>query len=271
MKSMSVFDYESYRAFIRNRVDSMPRKGHGQFRRIADFLGIQTSMLSQIMAGHREMNAETAALLCEFFGLNDLESDYFLCLVQLERAGNNRLRTQLRRQLKTLHAKSAEVEKRIPKVRELDDTAKATFYSQWYYSGIRLLTSIEEMNSIDALARRTRLPRNVVARAVEFLLSQGLCVSKNGMLSYGPQSTHIGADSSLVTRHHLNWRLKAMENLEGLKPSEIAFTSPVVVSAKDAEVIRRKLLDAIEDCVKIVDQSPSERLMCFNLDWVEIE
>ncbi len=269
---MSVFNFENYRAFIRNRVDSMPRKGHGQFRKMADFLGIQTSMLSQIMAGFREMNAETAASLCEYFGLNDLESDYFLCLVQMERAGNSRLKAQLRRQLKALHAKSAEIEKRIPKVHELDDTAKATFYSQWYYSGIRLLTAIDEMSSIDALARRIRLPRNVVARAVEFLLANGLCVNnKDGRLSYGPRSTHVGADSPLVTRHHLNWRLKTIENLEGLKPDEIVFTSPVVVSSADAVVIRRKLLDAIEGCVKLADQSPSERLMCLNLDWVEIE
>jgi uncharacterized protein (TIGR02147 family) len=268
---MSVFEFENYRAFIRSRVDSMPRKGHGQFRKMADFLGIQTSMLSQIMAGHREMNPETAASLCEFFGLGDLESDYFLCLVQIERAGNARLKAQLRRQLKSLHTKSAEVAKRIPKDRELDDTAKATFYSQWYYSGIRLLSSIDEMSSIDAIAKYARLPRSLVVRAVEFLLANGLCVSKNGRLSYGPQSTHIGADSPIATRHHLNWRMKAMENFEGLKASEIVFTSPVVVSAADAEIIRRKLLDAIEDCVKVVDQSPSERLMCLNLDWVEIE
>jgi uncharacterized protein (TIGR02147 family) len=268
---MSVFNFEDYRAFIRKRVDAMPRKGHGEFRKMAEFLGIQTSMLSQIMAGHREMNAETAASLCEYFGLNDLESDYFLCLVQIERAGSARLKAQLRRQLEMLHARSAEVEKRVSKTHELDDTARATFYSQWYYSGIRLLTAIEGMTSIDAIVQRVRLPRGAVARAVEFLLSHGLCQSKNGKLSYGPQSTHIGANSPLVTRHHLNWRLKAMENLEGLKPSELVFTSPVVVSVKDAEIIRRKLLDAIEDCVKVVDQSPSERLMCLNVDWVEIE
>jgi hypothetical protein len=61
-----------------------------------------------------------------------------------------------------------------------------------------------------------------------------------------------------------------MEGFEGLGPSELLFTSPVAVSRKDAEVIRRKLLDTIDEWAKIADRSPSEKLMCLNIDWIEI-
>lgn len=268
---MRVSDFKNYRDFIRYRIEQSPRKGHGQFKKMADFLGIQTSMLSQIMAGHREMNAESASLLCEFFGLNDLESDTFLCLVQLARAGNSRLKAQLERQLKVLRTQSEKVEKRISKERELDEATKAVFYSQWYYSGVRLVTALDGCNTVDAISERLRLPRSQVTRVVEFLVENGLCAYRDGKLQYGPQSTHVNADSPLVARHHSNWRLKAMENFEGLNSSELVFTSPVAVSQKDALTIRRRLLETIEDWARISDQSPSERLMCLNIDWVEIE
>jgi uncharacterized protein (TIGR02147 family) len=268
---MRIFEFKDYRAFIRHHVEQLPHRGHGQFKKMADFLGIQTSMLSQIMSGHREMNAESASLLCEFFGLNDLEADIFLCLVQLARAGNARLKAQLERQLASLRAQGGKIEKRITKERELDEATKAIFYSQWYYSGIRLSTALPGCDTIEAISDKLRLPRGLVSRVVEFLVKNGLCVDRGGNLTYGPRSTHVNAESPLVARHHMNWRLKTMENLEGLKPWELVFTSPVAVSQKDAEAIRRKLLDAVDDWAKIADQSPSERLMCLNLDWVEIE
>jgi uncharacterized protein (TIGR02147 family) len=267
---MRISDFKDYRVFIRHRIEQLPRKGHGQFKKMADFLGIQTSMLSQIMAGHREMNAESASLLCEFFGLSDLESDIFLCLVQLARAGNPRLRTQLERQLKALYVQNEKIEKRIPKERELDESTKSVFYSQWYYSGIRLATALDGCNTVEAISDRLQLPRALVTRVLEFLVNNGLCVQNDEKLSYGPQSTHVSAESPLVTRHHANWRLKTMEGFEGLGPSELLFTSPVAVSRKDAEVIRRKLLDTIDEWAKIADRSPSEKLMCLNIDWIEI-
>jgi uncharacterized protein (TIGR02147 family) len=268
---MQVYDFKDYRAFIRDRLERLPKKGHGQFKKMAEHLGIQTSMLSQIMAGHREMNSESASLLCEFFGLNDMESDMFLCLVQLARAGNTRLKAQLERQLRTLRTQSEKIEKRISKEKELDEATKAIFYSQWYYSGVRLVTALDGCDTVDAISTRLRLPRAQVARVVEFLVNHGLCVSQNGKLSYGPQSTHVSADSPLAARHHANWRYKAIENFEGLKPWELVFTSPVAVSQKDATLIRRQLLDVVDQWAKIADQSSSERLMCLNLDWIEVE
>ncbi len=268
---MQLFECKDYRAFIREWVKSQPRNGHGQFRKMAEFLGIQTSMLSQIMASHREMNAETASSLAEFFSLNELESDYFLCLVQLERAGNQRLKSQMKRQLEKLHEQSQKIEKRISKTRELDEPTKAIFYSQWYYSAVRLVTALKGIDTIEAIAERLRLSRAQVARVTRFLVKHGLCVYNGDKLHYGPQSTHVSAESPLAARHHLNWRLKAMENLEGLKSTELVFTSPVAVSKKDAELLRSRFLEMIDEWAKVVDHSPSEQLMCLNIDWVEIE
>ncbi len=268
---MSVFDFDHYRDFIGHWIEKQPRGGYGQFKKIAVYLQIQTSMLSQVMSGDRELSVEAASALCEYLGLNELESDYFLTLVLYEKAGTERLRQQLKKQLSRVRKQGTEIKNRMPKHVELSESAKATFYSHWYYSGIRLSTAIQGLHSMDALASRLGLPLSLVVKVSEFLVENGLCVMKDDGIHVGPQGTHVASDSPLINRHHSNWRLKAMECFEGLRSDELVFTGPAVISKKDGEKIKAMLLDVIDRWGKVVDQSGSEKLSCLNIDWVDIE
>lgn len=267
---MKVFEFTDYRQFIRFRVESTPGGGRGQYRRIAEHLDIPTSMVSQVMSGARELNLELASLLAEYFGLTDAEADYLLNLVELERAGNPSLRARLRKRLELARKKGMELSQRIEHERTLSEREKLVFYSQWYYSGIRLLTSIEGRNSLNAIADDLRLPRTLVGQVVEFLLSTGLCIEEKGKIRIGPKSTHVGNDSPMVIRHHMNWRLKSMSQMKEPREHEVIFTGPVTLSLEACHEVKKRLLHLIDDWGKIVDSSKEEKLACLNIDWVEI-
>ena len=267
---MKVFDFNDYRDFIRARVESSPKKGHGQYRKIAEFLDIPTSLVSQIMSGIRELSLESASLMTEYFALSDLETDYFLNLVELARAGNPSLRSKLQRRLKEAQEKGLQINQRISHEKSLSEQESQQFYSQWYYSGVRLLTSVDSMSSPQAIAEALRLPVQTVLQVVDFLVQTGLCVENKGRLSIGARSTHVGNDSASVIRHHLNWRMKVMSQMTRPKDHELIFTGPVTLSREARSEVKKRILALIEEWGQIADQSKEEVLCCLNIDWVDI-
>jgi uncharacterized protein (TIGR02147 family) len=265
-----LFDYDDYRKYLKDFMAALPNHGYGQLAKIARAISLNPSTLTLVLQAQKDFTAEQANDLCEYLEMTELESEYFLNLVALSRAGKSNLQTRLRNQLARIKKRSKELKNRIPPKAELSEEAKAVFYSQWYYSGTRLLTSIEGHNTPEKIAERLGISRVVVKQVLEFLTFTGLCIEEKGNYQMGPQSTHLGSDSPLIARHHQNWRLRAIEKADRISGEELMFTSPVSVSKTTAPQVRRILVEAVEDCFKIIDPAPCEELACLNIDWFKL-
>ncbi len=269
--SMEIFENDDYKAIVTGLVSEMPKKGRGQWTKMAQHLGLHNVVLSQIYRGDKQLTVEQAWDTAEYLGFSELESEYFLLLVQKSRAGNFRLEQYFEEKIKEVRTKSLDLKKRLKQDKELTEETRAIFYSNWYYSGIRLGTDSPEINTVEELSRRLDLPLNLVKRVVDFLLQNNLCVKENNKLSMGPARIHIGADSPLVTRHHMNWRLKAIEKMSSVDHrNEMFFTGPYSLSKSLLPKIRKHLVQVIDQCTSDVVESESETLACLNIDWFEI-
>ncbi len=265
----SFFAFRNYKSLVLNLLAAMPREGYGQFRKIAEHLNVNSVIVSQIFKGDRNLTLDQALELGFYFGFSKLETEYFLVLVQIERSGSHRLKVHLENQLQEIREKSQELKERLPHDKVLTEETKAIFYSTWYYSGIRLLTGVEGMNSVDAIAEHLALPRATVKRVAEFLVAHGLCLEENGKLRMGPQLTHLEASSPLLTRHLTNWRLRGLQNLEPPSSDELFYSAPMVLSTNDVMWVRERLIEVIEAVLARVKNSESERLTCLNIDWFD--
>ena len=152
---------------------------------------------------------------------------------------------------------------------QLSDDDKGIFYSNWYYSGVRLLTSIEGYQTVDAIAEYFGLTRARVGEIVAFLLKTGLCVQTDGLIRMATKSTHVDHKSEFVNSHRRNWREKAREKFTEPDAHDIFYSSPVSLSKKDTELFRKELLKLIKSFSKQVEESPEQMLMCLNIDWFE--
>ncbi len=267
---MNIFEFEDYRSYIKKRLKIAPKKGHGQALKIAKALEISTALVSQILSGQRQMSLEQGSLLCEYFGFDPAETEYFLLLVQLERAGNPSLRKVLSRQMD--RAKESSKKKmdcaNIAKI--ISDEEKITFYSEWYYYAVRQATTIPGLNTAEAIAAYLNIPTKAANEALNFLIQAGLCLEENEKASIGPNKAHIDSDSLFAKMHHSNWRHKALERIKHPHPEKLHYSSPFTLSKKDCDKVRKKMLIAIEEVEKIVDPSSSEELMCLNIDWFKV-
>jgi uncharacterized protein (TIGR02147 family) len=271
-KQSDLFEYQDYRLFMRDHLATRPNGGRGQLTRIAEHLNTSSVLVSYVFNGSRDFSPEQALEVAEFLGLSDIESDYFCLLVQLARAGTHKLQMKIKAQLKKLRGEAQNFKARVAQDLELTDEAKARFYSSWAYSGVRLASSVESLQSVDAIANRLQLSRAHVREVLEFLIQYGLCIQDgNGGYRMGPKRTHLETSSPLITRHHTNWRLKAIENMEDAIPEEFFYSGPMAVSKDVMAELRKDIADLVLNMVKKVGESPSEELACLNIDFFKLK
>jgi hypothetical protein len=63
------------------------------------------------------------------------------------------------------------------------------------------------------------------------------------------------------------WRLKGFQKMESTDKENLFFTCPIVCSKKSVELLRKKTLKFIEEVLAEIKDSPSEELVCLNIDW----
>ncbi len=263
---MRIFDFDSYKKFIVARIDASPKGGRGQVRLIASHLRVHTSLISQIVRGSKHLTLEQAVDLAAYFGLNPIETDYLLTLVEWERAGSTALKKFFLEKRERLLRQSKKVSALFSKSQSLSESQRAIFYSQWYFSAIRLLTDIPAFQTREAIAEHLKLSQATARAAVDFLLSAGLVVEKKGVLECGPTWTFASDGTPHAARHHTNWRLKALERIEQRREHEVQITLPVTLSVKDRAKLRKMIFKFVEESKELVESSPAEVLSILTLD-----
>jgi uncharacterized protein (TIGR02147 family) len=266
----SVFEAPDYKAFLQGWIKERPKGGRGESRRMAEQLGVSTTLVSQVINGEKHFTMETASDLCDHMRLSERETDHFMLLVDLARAGSEGLRRRLRRRVDQSRMTARKLSERVEKDRDLTNEQSSIYYSHWVYTGVTNLMAVESHLTIDQLAERLQAPAHLIGRVMAFLLESGILINKNGTYEVGVKLTHIGADSPLVVKHHQNWRLRGFDRMPYAHESktDLFYTAPMSLSQEVAEKIRADLPAYIERIVnKWVGPSTSEVVRCLNIDW----
>lgn len=266
---MNVFDYQSYKEYVNEWIKNQANGGHGQLRQMALELGVNSVIMSQVFRGTRNLSAEQAVEVAKYLELSTLAQDYFLLLVQKERAGSHELQAVYERQIVEVRAAAQSLKNRI-KNQKFSDESKATFYSRWHYSAIRLGLSIPKLSTTNAIADHLGIERSTVNQVIEFLMKNQLITGKENNYNLGPSVTHVGHDSPFVNRHHNNWRLQGMHAMDKSRKEDLFYSGPMALSNSAAQKIRKLVLDLVEKSTKTASESESETLRCLSIDWFEI-
>lgn len=263
-----IFDHSNCVSYLKAYLKARPKAGYGEARKMAHHLGVSSTYMSHILSGAKNLTAEQAVLLSDYLGHSQLEADYFYQLVQLERAGHDRLRKFLNAKLTEIRARSQKLVHRVDAKKILSDEDRATFYSNAVYSAIHLFTSTSSRgHTPDEIAQRFSLTRARALEALRFLVEAQLVVEKDGFYAMGTQSTHLDTGSPFLQKHHSNWRLRAIQAAEDLSEEELMYTVNVSLSTEDYSRLRVRMVDFIKSFLDTVRASPAEDIACMNLDF----
>lgn len=265
---MMIFEHIRSGPYLRHYFRQLPKKGFGEGSKMATHLGVSSTYISQVLSGTKVLTLEQAFELSHYLGLSALESDYFLIMVESERAGTHRLKQHFAQKLDELKQKSLKLSNRVEAKRTLSDQEKSIFYSNALYSAIHLYCATEKKGrNVEEIAQRFEIPRTRVMEIIRFLTETGLCNETNGRYMTGTQSTHLEQGSPHLLKHYTNWRLRALQAAEMLRDQELMYTINVAVSQEDFIALREEMVKFIKTFLARAYPSPSEEIACFNMDW----
>lgn len=269
---MDLYAHDDYRDYVRSTILSRPQQGRGEITRMAAHLGIHSTLMSLILSGKRELNQEQAFELCSYFEFTESETEYFLLLVQIQRAGTVALKKHYTKKAEEFRRQSMKLSARVKTGTVLKDVDKAVFYSSWVYSAIRLFCSTSSQGkTLEEITQYLARPRAKVLEEVSFLLGAGLLGENKGRYQMLTQRTFVEFGSPLLVKHHTNWRLKSLQAADRITPDELMVTSPCSLSKSDFQKLKKMLMDFVRDSSEIIRDSEPEGVACLNLDlyWLD--
>jgi uncharacterized protein (TIGR02147 family) len=263
----NIFEFNEYKAYLGSRIQAMPKAGRGFRVEMAEAIQCQKPFVSQVLKGEAQFSLEQAERLNKLLEHDPEQAHYFLLLVQIARAGTASLREFFQSQLDSIKEHRLTLRNRLRSDSVISEESKSKYYSSWIYGAIRVALTIPGLRTRKALAKTFALPEEVLQEALQFLEESGLIEKQNELYQATALNLHLGNDSSLIARHHTNWRLKALEAVSRAKPSDLHFSGVVSLSTKDVTKIRSVLVDAIERSKEIVKDSPEETLYVICADF----
>ncbi len=264
---MRIFEYLDYKLATVGLLQSRPNKGRGELSRLARHLGVNATLVSQVLRGPKDFTMEQAYKLCEYFGFALAETEYMLLLVQHARAGYSELKAFYQKRILKLQTQSKEMSKRLNVTRTLTEIQKATYYSTWLYTAICTYTSLGYGKRLDEIATRFQIPLAKANQMMGFLCEAGLCSQENNIYRMSIQRTHLEFGSPYLNQHLQNWRMKATQNIERTSEEEMQFTACASLSREDFRKVREIFANAIRLTSEAATDSKGEEIACLNIDW----
>lgn len=263
--SESVFSSADYKCYLKARLSLK-----GEKAAFANHLGCQASFLSQVLCGSPNLSLEQGVLANDYFRHSPPEEKYFLCLLQMERAGSQRLKAYFQKELAGLMSQQRKVVQRIAPSKQISAKARAEYYSSWVYGAIHVLASIPTPDQWLLFADHTGLKREELERIVAFLIECGLLVERAGQLQTTGVRLHLPGNDPMVFSHHRNLRIHALEEMKLPDEQNLHYSLLTAISRKDGLKIRDMILKFIESTDQVIRPSVEESAYQLNLDFFEI-
>lgn len=265
---MSFYETKDYKAIMAAALTGEGKRG--ELTRAAEFLNCQRSYLSRVLLEEMHLTTDHAFRLTQYFEYSTDERDYFLALVESERASSSDYRAYWRARADEIKQRQAELGG-VTRRRDLSiDKLQVNYFASWTWSAIHFLVSIPEFQTPSAIAARLGLTPQVTTQMLEALQEQGLVEQSRGRWKYKAGEFHVDRSSPLVVFHHQNWRQRAVLDAQNAGNESLHYTAVQTMSRADADRIRARLMEFIREASQIAGPSTPEDAVALTLDFFRV-
>ncbi len=268
---MNLVNFNTYQDVIRHYIDQN-HGVRGYQTLMAQAAGCQRSYLSQVLHGSIHITPDHAAGLCIFWSLPQLDTDYFLNLVALARAGSPHLKKILQDKQRDIKRQASDLSQRLKSVQALNEEMCAAYYSSWHWAAIHMLTSIKRYQTPQLIAERLSLPIALVNETLAGLERMGMIKRQRpGGWKPTQNDMHLPIESIHNVVNHFSWRQRATAHMQLSRGfTDIHYTGAHTMSLRDAEKIKELLRQALTDSREIIKPSPEEECFAMMVDFFPV-
>ncbi len=266
---MSLFDFDDYKAFLKLHISENSAQ-RGYITLLARAASCQKSYLSQVLKGHAHLTPEHAMGLALFWSLDDIESEFFIQLVNLGRTSFSPLKNKILMRLQSLREEKENLGRRFKQGALADDAAQQLYYSSWIMSALHVIVDIEKFRTVNEISTYLNLSENLVSKNLNVLEKLQLVKKQGGRWLPSGKSIHLPKESLFTIMNHQNWRGRALLNAQDTQPGSVHYTSVQSLSVADYEKVTHMIIKFLDEQRKIVGPSKEEQLACLTLDWFRV-
>jgi uncharacterized protein (TIGR02147 family) len=270
MTKKQVYDFEHYRDFLRHKTENNAQNW-GIKRKLAEHIGCAPTYISQVLKEHSDLSLEQLFRLSDFFQLSKDEHQYLILIHQKDRAATAEVRNYYQTEMNLIIAKRLNLSKRLNRQNTLNEKDRAIYYSSWLYMAIHFsvgFNKCDDREAVKSLFTKVRVDK--VDAILDFLISIGLLIEEKNRLKPGTEFIWLSNESPWIVKHHTNWRLKAIENLERETLQDLHFSSLCTISKADALRMKNIFLDVIKKNSEIIKESKEEKMYVVNIDFFDL-
>lgn len=266
----NLFDLLNYKDFIFLMIKKN-RHLKGYRAGLAKIAGVQPSYLSQVLNNRAHLNLEQAILLTKNWGLNERETEYFLLLVEWARAGSKSLKFYFESRCLNIKKEQSRVLNNLPlPPHTLNTEDSGSYYSRWYIAAVHLLCGLEKNLEKKEMAEFLSISEEETELALRILEQLGAIEKKDGRYVNTRKNLHSPENSPFSYWHHMNWKMKALNDIQANQKQSIHYTTLHSLSLNDLETLKKMILEFIAQTRHVIDPSPPETLVCLSLDLFKV-
>jgi hypothetical protein len=266
---MNVYEAKSYRDFVKASLDgAAPGARRGAVKRLAEFLKVHSTYVSQVTTGKADFSVDQGIRFCAYCGLAADQTEFFLDLLNRDRAATKEAKAHYQMRVDRRLAELTDMKKRWRLADALTGEQELKYYGSWIPQAVHLYCQLPGPHTAASIAAGLRLTEDRVTGVLADLEGLGFVeLTARGYRSMR-DSVHVGKDSTLISRYHINWRQKAIADFTATpRLPGFHYSSVVSLSEPAAKEIRELILAHIEATRAVIIPAPSEKLFVYCLDF----
>ena len=267
---MNIYAHKDYRIIIQELVAQSKAIGKKlTFQQLATDIRVQKSYFSKILSGLANLNSDQVFLLCERFGFNQGEKEYFSLLVERERTAISERQSELDQQIKSIHASKTQTQNYIDKeVTGEHERLLSSYYLDPAHLLVHIAFSIKKYSQdLEKLKIDLGLSDDQFATILSNLESLGLIQIKNNRVSVLKTNLHLSKESPFFWAWRTTLQLQSLQKMKVLNEEE-SYNFSVCFSAdlKVQSEIRNEFMKFLKRTEKLVKASPAKNMYQLNFD-----
>jgi len=266
---IELFKFDDYKQIVTHLLEV--NKVKGARSKLSRAISCHLAYISQVLEGHSHFTMEQGQLLCQHFNFTDQEMEFFLNLLGYARAGTPALRKYYEKKVLKYKEEQNNISSKVQASQLLTQDQESQFYQSWINVAVFVLTSIPNYNQIPLIAENLKISERKVLESVGVLEQMGLVIRKGPLITSTGQRLHVASDSSIISKHHSNWRIKAIQSLDSESVKEdLHFSTVYSLSVADVDKIRDIILKCISTTETVIRPSKEEVMHCLCIDWFKV-
>lgn len=271
MKNTNIFHYKDYKKYLKETLQYIKVTAKKSQKDFAETIRCQPAYVSRILNSDADLSLDQADATSEFFNLGELETDYFMQLVQLGRAGTVRFKKRIQKKLAAIKDQAQNIDKKFDSNERLPTDVSTKYYSDWYYSAIHLMLTIPTTRTPETIANYLGLSLVLVKEVLDFLVQSKMAIQERGEYKVSNNKFYLNKDSLLSQTSHRNWRILELNSMINPQKDDFHFSSIVTIDKKNANALKEKMLKCINECREVVSKSKEEDLFCYTIDLFSLK